>query len=72
MNQKIGTLAVVAGILLSAAVLTTPSLKVANAQDNQTAEMNRTQRTQGLPIDMWIKVLKDKNPDLANVEQSPK
>ena len=32
MYQKIGILAVMAGILLFAAVLATPSLKVANAQ----------------------------------------
>ena len=26
---------------------------------------------QGLPVEAWIKVLKDKNPALADVEQSP-
>ena len=31
----------------------------------------KTQATQGLPVDAWIKVLKDKNPSLANIEQSP-
>jgi hypothetical protein len=71
MYKKIGILAVLAGVLLSSVVLTTPSLKVAHAQGNQTAEMNQTQGTQGLPIDSWIKILKDQNPDLAGVEQSP-
>ena len=71
MYQKIGILAMMAGILLSAAVLATPSLKVANAQINQTSEMNQTQGTQGLPVEVWIKVLKDKNPAFANIEQSP-
>ena len=70
MYQKIGILAVMAGILLFAAVLATPSLKVANAQGNQSVGM-QTQRTQGLPVDAWIKVLKDKNPALANIEQNP-
>ena len=71
MYQKIGILAVLAGVLLSGALLATPSLKVANAQGNQSAGMNQTQGTQGLPVDSWIKILKDKNPALANVEQSP-
>jgi hypothetical protein len=71
MHQKITMLAVLAGILLSATALMTPSLKVASAQDNQTAGMNQTGGTQGLPIDSWIKILKDQNPDLAGVEQSP-
>ena len=44
MYQKIGILAVMAGILLFAAVLATPSLKVANAQGNQSVGM----QTQGL------------------------
>ncbi|MGC2425942.1 MAG: hypothetical protein WA421_02820, partial [Nitrososphaeraceae archaeon] len=71
MYQKIGILAVLAGVLLSGALLATPSLKAANAQGNQSAGMNQTQGTQGLPVDSWIKILKDKNPALANVEQSP-
>jgi hypothetical protein len=68
MQQKIGILAVLASVLLSAAVIATPSLKVANAQENQTGEMKQTG---GLPIDTWIKILKDKNPALASIEQSP-
>jgi len=71
MYQKIGILAVLASILLSATILVTPSLKLASAQMNQTAQMNATQGTQGLPIDTWIKILKAQNPTLANVEQSP-
>jgi hypothetical protein len=70
MYQKIGILAVLASVLLSAAVLATPSLRMANAQQNQNGEMNQTQ-AQGLPIDQWIKTLKDENPDLAGIEQSP-
>ena len=70
MYQKIGILAVLASVLLSAALLATPSFKVANAQENG----NETQgnQTQGLPVDAWIKILKDKNPAIADVEQDPK
>ena len=57
--------------VLSGTLLATPSLKAANAQGNQSAGMNQTYGTQGLPVDTWIKVLKDKNPALANIEQSP-
>ena len=68
MYQKIGILAVLAGVLLSGALLATPSLKVTNAQGNETAQ---TDQGKGLPVDAWIKALKDKNPSLANIEQSP-
>ena len=68
MYQKIGILAVLAGVLLSGALLATPSLKVTNAQGNETAQMDEGK---GLPVEVWIKVLKDKNPALANIEQSP-
>ena len=72
MYQKIGILAVLASVLLSAALLATPSFKVANAQENQTqGNMTQTEGTQGLPVEAWIKILKDKNPTLADVEQSP-
>ena len=71
MNQKIGILAVLASVLLSAAVIATPSLRVANAQENQTGGMNQTM-AQGLPIDTWIKILKDKNPALKDIEQDSK
>ena len=70
MYQKIGILAVLAGGPLSGALLATPSLKVTNAQGNQSVGM-QTQEIQGLPVDTWIKVLKNKNPALASVEQSP-
>ena len=35
---------------------------------NETAQMDQGK---GLPVEVWIKVLKDKNPALANIEQSP-
>ena len=70
MYQKIGILAVLAGVLLSGALLATPSLKVTNAQGNETAQM-QTQGLRDYPSIAWIKVLKDKNPALANIEQSP-
>ncbi len=70
MYQKIGILAVLASVLLSAALLATPAFKVTNAQENG----NETQgnQTQGLPVEAWIKILKDENPALADVEQDPK
>jgi hypothetical protein len=73
MYQKIGILVVLASVLLSTTLLATPSLKVANAQGNET-QGNKTQgsQTQGLPIEAWIKILKDKNPALAGIEQDSK
>ena len=38
MNKQIGILAVLAGVLLSGGLLATPSLKVTNAQGNETAQ----------------------------------
>jgi hypothetical protein len=70
MYQKIGILAVLASVLLSAALLATPAFKVANAQGNET-QGNQTM-AQGLPIETWIKILKDKNPALKDVEQDSK
>lgn len=67
MYQKIGILAVLASLLISAALLATPSLKVSNAQMNETAQVNQTM---GLPVEQWIIVLKKDNPALANIEQS--
>src|ERR1044072_9449985 len=67
MYQKIGILAVLASLLISAALLATPSLKVSNAQMNETAQMNQNM---GLPVEQWIIVLKKDNPALANIEQS--
>jgi hypothetical protein len=66
MYQKIGILAVLASLLLSAALLATPSLKVANAQGNET----QGNQTQGANVDQWIVVLKETNPTLADIEQS--
>ena len=70
MYQKIGILAVLASVLLSAALLATPTFKVANAQENQT-QGNQTQgtQTQGLDVDKWIVVLKKSNPTLNDVQQ---
>jgi len=70
MYQKIGILVVLTSVLLSGALLATPSLKVVNAQGNET-QGNQTQ-TQGLPVEAWIKILKDKNPTLKDIEQDPK
>lgn len=70
MYQKIGILAVLASILLSAALLATPTFKVVNAQGNET-QGNQTM-AQGLPIETWIKILKDKNPALKDIEQDSK
>ena len=76
MYQKIGILAVLAGVSF---IRSTPCDSKfegdkcsgqRTAQGNQSAGM-QTQATQGLPVDTWIKVLKDKNPVLANIEQSP-
>ena len=68
MYQKIGILAVLASVLLSAGLLATPSFKVANAQGN-TTEGNQTQ---GLDVDKWIVVLKEQHPVLAEIEQDQK
>jgi hypothetical protein len=71
MYQKIGIIAVLASVLLSAALLATPTFKVANAQENQT-QGNQTQgsKTQGIDVDKWIVVLKTSNPTLKDIEQS--
>ena len=67
MYQKIGILAVLASVLLSAALVATPTFKVANAQENET----QGNQTQGLDVDKWIMVLKQQNPTLGDIEQSP-
>ena len=54
-------LAVLASVLLSAAFLATPTLKVANAQANE---------TKTLDVDGWIKTLKENHPSLGSVEQT--
>jgi len=61
MNKQIGMLAVLTSVLLSAAFLATPTLKVANAQANE---------TKALDVDGWIKTLKENHPSLASVEQA--
>ena len=73
MRQKIGILSLLTDVLLSAAVIATPNLNAVNAQGNET-QGNKTQgsQTQGLPIEAWIKILKDKNPALAGIEQDSK
>ena len=58
MNKQIGILAVLAGVLLSGALLATPSLKVTNAQGNQSAGM-QTQATQGSFLDEHIIISND-------------
>ena len=62
-----------ASVLLSAALLATPSFKVANAQGNETGG-NETQgeQTKGANVDQWIKVLKETNPTLSDIEQDSK
>lgn len=62
MNQKIGILVVLASVLLSAGLLATPSLKVVNAQGNET-------KMQGLNVDGWINDLKSNHPALANIAE---
>ena len=64
MYQKIGILLVLASILLSAALLATPSLKVANAQGNET----QGNQTKAVDVNKWIKALKENNPTLAVLE----
>jgi hypothetical protein len=71
MNQKIGILVVLASVLLSGALLATPSFKVANAQGNETQGNQTMGETKGLNVDQWIKVLKQDNPTLKDIEQSP-
>lgn len=68
MYQKIGILVVLTSVLLSTALLATPSLKVANAQGNET----QGNQTKGANVHQWIKILKQDNPTLKDVEQDPK
>jgi len=60
MNKQIGMLAVLASVLLSAAFFATPTLKVANAQANE---------TKALDVDGWIKTLKENHQSLDSVEK---
>jgi hypothetical protein len=68
MNQKIGILAVLASVILSAGLIATPTFKMANAQENQT----QGNQTQGLDVDRWIVVLKEQHPVLSEIEQDQK
>ena len=68
MYQKIGILAVLASVLLSAGLLATPSFKVANAQEN----MTQGNETRPIEVDRWIVVLKEQHPVLAEIEQDQK
>lgn len=73
MYQKIGILVVLASVLLSTAVLATPSFKVESAQENgNETQGNQTQGAgAGANVDLWIKALKQDNPTLGDIEQSP-
>jgi hypothetical protein len=69
-NKQLGMLTVVATVLLTGAFLAIPTMKTANAQGNET--QGNQSMAQGLPVDAWIKILKDKNPAIADVEQDSK
>jgi guanyl-specific ribonuclease Sa len=62
-------LTVVATVLLSSAFLAMPTMKVANAQGNET-QGNQTKG--GANVDQWIKVLKQDNPTLSDIQQDSK
>ena len=61
MHKQIGILALLATVRISGALLATPSLKVTNAQAND---------TKTLDVDKWIVVLKEAHPSLAAIEQA--
>jgi hypothetical protein len=64
MYQKTVILAVMASIMLSAALLATPSFRVANAQGNTTA-------TAGIAdVDKLIQTVKSNHPALATFEEA--
>ena len=67
MNKQLGMLTVVATVLLSGAFLAIPTMKTANAQGNET----QGNQTNGANVDQWIVVLKQDNPTLSDIEQSP-
>ena len=68
MNKQLGVLIVVATVLLSSAFLAMPTMKVANAQGNET----QGNQSKGANVDQWIIVLKQDNPTLSNIEQDSK
>ena len=61
-------LTVVATVLLTGAFLAIPTMKAVNAQGNET----QGNQTQGANVDQWIKVLKQDNPTLSDIEQDSK
>jgi hypothetical protein len=66
-NKQLGMLTVVATVLLTGAFLAIPTMKAANAQGNET----QGNQTKGANVDQWIVVLKQDNPTLSDIEQSP-
>jgi len=68
MYQKIGILMLASVFYLQQCW--SPSFTVANAQGNAT-QGNQT-IAKGLSIDVWIKILKENNPDLNDLEQDSK
>ena len=67
MYQKIGILAVLAGVPLIRSTPCDSKFEGGKCSGEETAQGNQsvgmqTQATQGLPVDTWIKDLKDKNP----------
>ena len=68
MNKQLGMLTVVATVLLSGAFLAIPTMKAVNAQGNET----QGNQTKGGNVDPWIKVLKQDNPTLSDIEQDSK
>ena len=60
-------LTVVATVLLTGAFLAIPTMKAVNAQGNET----QGNQTNGANVDKWIVVLKQDNPTLSDIEQSP-
>ena len=66
MNKQLGMLTIVATVLLSGAFLAIPTMKAVNAQGNET----QGNQTKGGNVDAWIKVLKQDNPTLSDIEQS--
>ena len=61
-------LTVVETVLLSSAFLAMPTMKVANAQGNET----QGNQSKGANVDQWIIVLKQDNPTLSDIEQDSK
>jgi hypothetical protein len=64
MYQKTVILAIMASIMLSAALLATPSFRVANAQGNMTGAA-------AIPdVDKVIQTIKNNHPALASLEEA--